>query len=148
MRTLLSLVVIILSWGGMSMAYAGSKETESRLLHLVNQHVDAQTQFDSDTLTSITDESYMEVSPAGEVDPRAKMLEFYAPEHKRPGPDVAFEEPKIRIYGDTAVILGKLTYSMTLPQGDQRHFAMRGTWVAVKIGADWKLVSAQFTAIR
>lgn len=148
MRNLLILTTIILSWGGMQVVYASSNETESILLHLINRHVDAQIHFDSSTLTSITDESYLEVSPVGEVDLRAKMLEFYSPEHKRPGPKVAIEEPQVRIYGDTAVILGKLAYTMALPQGDLKHFAMRGTWVASKIGADWKLVSAQFTAIR
>nr|WP_281358290.1 nuclear transport factor 2 family protein [Pseudoalteromonas caenipelagi] len=115
---------------------------------LVSEQLTAQTQFDVETLKLVTDDSYMEVSPAGEVDSRDKMLGFYAPEHKRPGPQVSLEEPQVRVYGYTAVVIGKLAYSMALPDGQEKQFSMRGTWVISKIEGSWKIVSAQFTAIR
>ncbi|CAH9056206.1 hypothetical protein PSECIP111951_01414 [Pseudoalteromonas holothuriae] len=130
------------------MTYTNCKETESVLLGLISEQLEAQTKFDVETLELVTDDCYLEVSPAGEVDSRAKVLGFYSPEHKRPGPQVNLKEPQVRVFGDTAVVIGKLAYSMVLPDGQVKHFAMRGTWVVSKIEGSWKLVSAQFTAIR
>jgi len=55
----------------------------SESLNLVLRHAQAQANFDQKTLEAITHTQYLEVSPAGEVDERAKMLGFYAPENKK-----------------------------------------------------------------
>ena len=75
------------------------------MLDLVRRHAQAQNGFDQAALRSLTADDYVEVSPAGEVDPRDKMLSFYAPEKKAPAPQVALEEPLTRINGDTAIVI-------------------------------------------
>ena len=46
---------------------------------LVQQQVDAQLAFDATTLQRILHDSYLEVSPVGEIDTKAKVVAFYDP---------------------------------------------------------------------
>ena len=77
---------------------------DEELTALVKRHAEAQGSFDVTTLKAITAENYVEISPVGEVDPREKMLSFYAPEQKRPSPQLKVDEPLVRVFGDSAVI--------------------------------------------
>jgi ketosteroid isomerase-like protein len=117
------------------------------LVELVQRHAEAQRDFDQATLKAVTAENYVEVSPAGEVDSREKMLSFYAPEQKRASPQLTVTEPMVRLLGDTAVVLAKLNYTMGA-EGQARTFAMRASYVAQLKDGKWKLVSAQYTGIR
>ncbi len=113
---------------------------------LVRRHVDAQRTFDVAALKTITADNYVEVSPVGEMDSREKMLGFYA-EKKSESPTVQVEEQTTRLFGDTAIVVAKLAYSMNVG-GQARSFAMRATFVAQKAGANWKMLSTHYTAIR
>lgn len=126
---------------------AAAPDASPALVELVQRHAEAQRDFDQAALKTITAENYVEVSPAGEVDSREKMLSFYAPEHKRPPPQLTVSEPMVRVLGDTAVVLAKLTYTMGA-EGQARTFAMRASYVAQQKDGKWKLVSAQYTGIR
>ncbi len=126
---------------------AAPADAGGEVLALIQRHVTAQGAFDVDSLKAVTANDYIEVSPAGEVDPRAKMLGFYAPEHKGPAPTMTVEEPVTRILGDTVIVIAKLAYSMNGPDGKARSVAMRASYVAQKFGATWKLVSVQYTGI-
>lgn len=121
-------------------------DDQADVLSLVRQHVAAQTQFDVPALAALTADNYVEVSPMGEVDTREKMLAFYAPEKKTATPVITVEEPLVRVSGDTAVLIGKLAISVNAG-GQQRQMAMRASYVAVKQGQAWKLMSAQYTGI-
>lgn len=124
-------------------------ETVAQLTGLLQRHADAQSGFNVDELKAVTADNYVEVSPAGELDPREKMLGFYTVDKKKPGPAIKVEEPVIRMLGDAAaVVVAKLNYSMATPDGQTRQFAMRATYVAGRVGGVWKLVSAQYTGIR
>ena len=112
----------------------------------MRQHVAAQTQFEVPALAAMTADNYVEVSPMGEVDTREKMLAFYAPEKKTATPVITVEEPLVRVSGDTAVLIGKLAISVNAG-GQQRQMAMRASYVAVRQGQAWKLMSAQYTGI-
>lgn len=116
------------------------------VLNLVRQHVAAQTRFDVPALAALTADNYVEVSPLGEVDTREKMLAFYAPEKKTATPVITVEEPLVRVTDGTAVLIGKLAISVNAG-GQQRQMAMRASYVAIKEGANWKLMSAQYTGI-
>ena len=126
---------------------AQAATVDAELVSLVERHAQAQSQFDQATLRNITAENYVEISPIGEVDSREKMLSFYAPESKRPAPQLQVEEPAVRIMGDTALVSVRLSYSMN-QDGATRKFAMRGGYVARLIDKQWMLVSAQYTGIR
>lgn len=129
---------------------AHAAPTDAELVALVERHAQAQSTFDQATLRITTAENYVEISPVGEVDSREKMLSFYAPELKRPAPQVQVDEPVVRIIGDkgdTALVSARLSYSMN-QGGVARQFAMRGGYVAHLVGQQWVLVSAQYTGIR
>jgi len=126
---------------------AAAPDASPALVELVQRHAEAQRDFDQATLKTVTADNYVEVSPAGEMDSREKMLSFYAPEQKRPSPQLQVTEPMVRVLGDTAVVLAKLTYTMGA-EGQARSFAMRASYVAQLKEGKWKLVSAQYTGIR
>lgn len=120
---------------------------DSELVALVQRYAKAQSDFDQAALKATTAENFVEISPIGEVDTREKVLSFYAPEQKRPSPELRVDEPAVRILGDTALVSARLSYAMH-QDGVPRSFAMRAGYVARRIGNQWLLVSAQYTGIR
>lgn len=130
-----------------SVGCANAAPSEVELVSLVQRHAQAQSNFDQATLRATTAENFVEISPLGEVDQREKMLSFYAPDQKRPGPQIQVDEPAVRVFGDTAVVSARLSYSMN-QDGNARTFAMRAGYVARRVDNHWVLVSAQYTGIR
>lgn len=143
----LAMPCLVLVLGCAAEANAAPDSATSALIELVQRHAEAQRDFDQAALQALTADSYVEVSPAGEVDSREKMLSFYAPAQKRPAPQLQVDEPVVRVLGDTAVILAKLNYNMGA-EGQARSFAMRAGYVAQLKDGKWRLVSAQYTGIR
>lgn len=128
-------------------ASAQAAPASDQLVALVQRHVQAQSSFDQAALKAITAEDYVEISPVGEVDSREKMLSFYAPEQKRPAPQLQVDETVVRQSGDTALISARLSYTIN-QDGAARSFALRAGYVARLIDQQWLLVSAQYTGIR
>ncbi|MDN2671517.1 nuclear transport factor 2 family protein [Janthinobacterium sp. SUN211] len=133
------------AFGAIGSAHAAPADAE--LVALVQRHAQAQSNFDQVALNAITAENYVEISPVGEVDGRAKMLAFYAPEQKRPSPQLQVDEPVVRQFGDTALISARLSYRLN-QDGVARNFALRAGYVARLVDKQWLLVSAQYTGIR
>ena len=133
------------AFGVIGSVYAASGDAE--LVALVQRHAQAQNNFDQLALKATTAENYVEISPVGEVDGREKMLSFYAPEQKRPSPQLQFDEPVVRLFGDTALISARLSYRLNQEAG-ARTFALRAGYVARLVDKQWLLVSAQYTGIR
>jgi len=126
---------------------AAAASVEQTVGELVQRFSAAQSTFDMATLKAVTADNYIEISPLGEVDPREKMLSFYVRKDDKPRPAIAVDEITTRVLGDTAVVIGRVSYSMTV--GEQsRTFSLRSTFVARQEGGAWKLVSAQYTPIR
>lgn len=119
-----------------------------QLFALITQYAQAQTSFDLGSLKAATADTFIEVSPIGEVDPREKVLGFYASSKKSPGPTLKIDYQNTRIYGDTVVVLARMTYSMKGPDGQERQQALQACYVAYRLQDKWKLVSAQYTPIR
>ena len=116
---------------------------------LLKTFVEAQRSFDQRQLDEILAEDYIEISPVGEVDPRAKVLSFYAPEKTvADAPAAALDEITTRVYGETAVTVARLTYQMKGPNGATASRSMRCVFVTRIIDRKWKLVSTQYTPIR
>jgi len=127
-------------------------KVEQEINALLRQFTEAQKNYDAAKLDEILAPDYVEISPAGEVDPRAKVLSFYAPEKKsaRGGELVSYELDEItsRIYGDTAIIVARLPFTMKTPDGQTMSRAMRCTIVCRKVRGKWRIASAQYTGIR
>jgi uncharacterized protein (TIGR02246 family) len=119
---------------------------------LLRQFTTAQQNYDAAKLDEILAPDYVEISPAGEVDPRAKVLGFYAPEKKsaRAGELVSYELDEIntRIYGDTAIVIARLPFTVKMPDGQTSSRALRCTFICRKTRGKWRIASAQYTGIR
>lgn len=126
---------------------AHATPADAELVALVQRHAQAQNNFDQVALKATTAENYVEISPVGEVDGREKMLSFYAPEQKRPSPQLQVDEPVVRLFGDTAVISARLSYRVN-QDAAARTFALRAGYVARLVDNQWLLVRAQYTGIR
>lgn len=125
---------------------------EQDIKALLHQFTFAQKNYNAAKLDEILAPDYVEISPAGEVDPRAKVLSFYAPEKKseRGGELVSYELDEIttRIYGETAIVVARLPFTIKTPDGQTASRALRCTFVCRKIGGKWRIASAHYTGIR
>ncbi len=124
-------------------AQDGDGSDSASVTELVRKFLDAQSRHDVPTLRNLTAEQFVEISPLGEVDPRDKMLGFYAGEASPTRPVITVDERQVRIFGDSAIVTVKLSFNA----GGQAR-SLRASFVAHKDGAQWKLVSAQHTSMR
>ena len=116
---------------------------------VVNTLVEAQRTFDLRQLDEILAPDYVEISPVGEVDPRDKVMSFYTADKKVADPPAAtLDEINTRVYGETAVTIGRLTYHVKGPDGATAARSMRCVFVTRIIDRKWKLVSTQYTPLR
>jgi hypothetical protein len=131
----------------LSITVAHAATPEQSVSELVQRFATAQGTFDRAALEALTFENYIEISPLGEVDPRAKMLSFYVKHDDKPLPAITVDEIMPRVLGTTAIVLAKMSYVMTVG-GQTRTAAVRSSFVALQQDGAWKLISAQYTPIR
>ena len=144
-RLIFALLIIV---GSLSFVSAQSKD-DAALKALVKQMTDAQMAFDAAALDRIFTSDYIEISPAGEFDPRDKVLGFYKPELKPPAmPALEISEYSIRNYGKLAIVIAKFTYTMTVDGKPTPPRSMRVTFVCRSEKDAWKIASSQYTGIR
>jgi uncharacterized protein (TIGR02246 family) len=119
----------------------------------VRRYFEAVKRNDAATLDSLLAPDYSEVSPLGQVDKRAQVVEFYRMAAKAQTgqaselSDVAIEELAVRVYGDIAVAIVGASFKLTVA-GKPVARPMRSTLVWQKAGGAWKLVSSHHTMIR
>lgn len=126
---------------------------EQELLAASQAVADAQVQFDLEALDALLAPDYVEVSPIGEVDERAEVLSFYTPEAKEKmlaggvqPISVSLVEPRIRTYGNHAVVVTRQDAELEVQGASQRR-SFRATYHFRRIDDKWLLQSAQFTPI-
>jgi uncharacterized protein (TIGR02246 family) len=131
--------------------FAQSKEDDA-LKSLVKQFTEAQQNYDAAALDKIFTPDYIEISPAGEFDPREKVLGFYKPELKPPAgkmsASVETTDFSIRVYDKIAVVIARLNYKITSDGKELPPRSIRATIVCKKEKGAWKIASAQYTGIR
>lgn len=119
---------------------------------LIDRMTTAQAAYDPKTLDAIFTSDFIEISPAGEFDPRAKVLDFYNPENaaKAVGISVTVDEDirSARFYGDTAVVIAELAFNMSRNGTVMPARKMMLTAVLRKEKKEWKIASAHYTAVR
>ena len=144
----LNVALLIFISASAAFAQASSKN-DAALKSLVKQMTDAQTAFDASALDKVLTSDYIEISPLGEFDPRDKVLGFYKPELKPPAmPGLEISEYSIRDYGKHAIVIAKLTYTMTVDGKPAPPRAMRAMYVCREEKGSWKIASSQYTGIR
>lgn len=130
-------------------ASAQPNASESNIKQVLSELVEAQRSFDLAKLDALLAPDYIEISPLGEVDPRAKVLTFYTPDKKISDTPIAtLDEFITRVYGDTAVTIARLTYQMKGPDGTTASRSMRCVFVTRSMNGKWKIASSQFTPMR
>ena len=130
-------------------ALADQVRTSGQIVELVRSFINAQHDFDLDRIKALTSDDYVEVSPLGDVDPREKMLSFYAPDKKVAAPPIRMDDATVTMVGDRgAIILTTVSYDIAVPGQPARTASLRAVFVAERTGTVWKLVSAQYTPVR
>jgi ketosteroid isomerase-like protein len=143
---LAALLGAVLLAASTAVAQPASSPTPSQTVATVVQRfTHAQFSFDLPALKELIADDYVEVSPVGDVDPRDKMLGFYAPENRIDGPALTVDDVQVRIYGATAVAIARLSYAMNGSDGKPHPVQMRGMFVARTTPSGWRLVSTAFT---
>ena len=126
---------------------------ERNLTALVKQMAEAQSKFDTATLEKIYASDYIEVSPIGEVDPRAKAINFYKPAVKanssNASPTVTTDEFTIRTYGNFAIVIARFAFAQAgIEPSPRPPVSFRATLTCRKEKGAWKIASVQVTGIR
>lgn len=146
----LKIFIFILLFSGVSV-FAQSKDDEA-LKSLVKQMTEAQQNYRAEILDKILTADYIEISPAGEFDPREKVLGFYKPELKPPAEKMSattgVDEFSIRNYGKFAIVIARFNYTITSDGKQMPPRSIRATIVCRKEKNVWKIASAQYTGIR
>lgn len=127
---------------------------EKELIAAAQAVVDAQIHFDLKALDALLAPDYVEVSPIGDVDERAKVLSFYTPEAKAQmlaaGMEplsAKIEESRIRVYGDQAIVIVKDTAALKV-KGVAEQRSMRVLFHFRKTGGKWLLQTMQATWLK
>lgn len=152
MRIRFIISVLLLAFSASTVASQTSADTETRLRSLVDRLAAAQLAYDAPAMDGLLTADYIEISPAGEFDPRAKVLGFYTPEAKAKngGAAVTIDRsfPSVRVYGDTAVVISKFTYKINANGKELPPRDMMVTLVCRREKGSWKVASAQYTGVR
>ena len=99
-------------------------------------------------MTAMMAPDYVEVSPIGEVDPRNKVIGFYAPDKKVPAPPMTIAETVAHVGGDVGTVTLRITFAIPSPDGTVQNRSMRVGLVARWAAGDWRFAFAQFTPIK
>ena len=127
---------------------AAPSQSGYAVVRLVDAFTRAQREYDASRLAVLTTPDYVEVSPVGDVDTREEMLGFYAPAKKRASPELAITERVVKMQGNDAVLLAKLSFAAPGPGGTTQTVAMRASFVARRTGRNWRLAAAHYTPLR
>jgi len=127
-----------------------STSAERAVVAVVQQLADAQRTFDQAALDRLLTADYVEVSPVGDVDERAKVIGFYSADAKAKSPEVSsivIDEPRVRVDGNHAIVIVRQTTNVG-PAGASRAVVMRVTAHLRQRGNDWRIASTHYTGIR
>jgi ketosteroid isomerase-like protein len=133
-----------------ALALSAQDKEKNAVEQLVRDQIAAQTAYDRAKLDQITTKDYIEISPLGEFDERAKMLDFYKPELKPLDLNVKTElkDFSTRVNKDHAISIVRIDYAMSSRGQAFPTRSIRATFVCRKEGRMWRVASAHFTGIR
>lgn len=132
----------------LALVLAQGPDKDSKAIELVlTQYAEATRTYDAKTLDRLFDPAYVEVSPAGEVDLRDKVLSFY--KVASPSPEsMKIDELMVRIPSKgTAVAIFRQSVNMKV-QETIRTINFRVTVTLKQTKSSWRMFSAHFVGIR
>jgi hypothetical protein len=117
----------------MAPAYADQSEQESELIALSDAWIEAEVQRDTSALERLLDERFLATFASGETIDRAGFIAWVQKSDIKP---FQVTNEAIHVHGETAVVIG-VDLARTV----------KFTWVAVKAGQRWRVVSETFSKV-
>ncbi len=146
MRYRFAAALIVTSLAASAAVTAGHTDAAA-VERVVDRFNAARAGFDSAALAETLAPDYQEISPVGDVDDRAKVLNFYRADQRRAGPAIEHADRRTTLHGTFAVETERLSFTMRRPDGVAATRSVRVRYVAMRSGRDWRLLSAQYTPI-
>lgn len=116
------------------------------ILNVERAWTDAHLHGDVQTLEEIMAFDYVKIQPDGSMSDKRTTLASYQPDRR--AWDVArADEYNVRIYGDTAVVIGRWT-ARGINNGESFDYAARFLSIYVRRNDRWQMVAEQSTEIR
>jgi ketosteroid isomerase-like protein len=124
---------------------AAAQSVEDQIKKLETDRAAAVVKGDTTTLDKQTSDDYTLINMNGQVSDKAQMIDgFKSGKNKLTSDELS--DMKVRVYGDTAVVTGKVTVKGIMGGKDVTGPAMF-TRVYVKKGGQWQSVALQQTRI-
>jgi ketosteroid isomerase-like protein len=149
------IALAVLTLLGATAPAAAADALSAQALATVKTVLEAQRQFDLPTLERVLADDYLEISPRGLVDPRARALSFYGPQARQAfraqgvssGP-IRYAEEVVRVDGERATVIVLDTTPIHDRHGS-RQISLR-VQMTLRRAADrrWLVETAHFTAYR
>ena len=124
------------------------KASDAAVVATVQAFSNARAQYDAAKLDRLLTPDYVEVSPRGELDRRPEVLAFYAAEKASAVPPMVYSTLDVRRYGDVAIVVGMIEYTVSGPNRAMVKRSVRATYVERRIGGRWLMASTQFTGMQ
>jgi ketosteroid isomerase-like protein len=112
-------------------------EKEQGVLALVDEWARAELNMDSRALDGLLADDFVGIGPYGFLLTREQWVQRYESGVLKQQA-FALEDPAVRLYGDTAVVIGSQN-QRTTHQGNDVSGRFRATLVAVRNGGEWRL---------
>jgi ketosteroid isomerase-like protein len=124
-------------------AQQNSTDSEKAVLALENVWLQSEKVNNPDLITSIFSDKYVATGPDGKLEDKAQTL---ADAKGRKWSSSEYEDVKIRVFGDTAIVTGGYRGKGTEASGKpfDEHLRWTDTWVKMR-GNKWLLVASHYS---
>jgi hypothetical protein len=126
-------------------AQQSGSESEKAVLALENMWLQSEKVNNPDLVTSIFSDRYVATGPDGKLEDKRQTL---ADAKARKWSSSEYEDVKVRVFGDTAIVTGGYKGTGTEASGKpfDEHLRWTDTWVRMP-GSKWLLVASHYSAV-
>jgi len=127
-------------------AQQSSSDSEKAVLALENVWLQSEKVNNPDLITSIFSDKYIATGPDGKLEDKAQTL---ADAKGRKWSSAEYEDVKVSVFGDTAIVTGGYKGKGTEASGKpfDEHLRWTDTWVKLP-GSKWLLVASHYSALK
>jgi Domain of unknown function (DUF4440) len=134
-RYALHIVLVTTVFGAMTRpAHADQSSQESEIVSLSDAWIEAEVRHDTEALEHLLDERFMATLASGQTIDRAAFIDLIRKSDIKP---FQVKNEAIHLYSDTAVVIAV----------NSKRTA-KFTWIAVKMGQRWRVVSETFSTVQ
>lgn len=120
---------------------------EEELLRLDREWNEAYPRLDIDALGRIIADDWLCIDGAGRRITKRQLLERVSSAPNFPASHV-FDETDLRLFGDAAVVTGRLSFDAPDDEGRTMRASQRYTRVYARRGGRWQAVATHVTAVK